>query len=105
MGMWIGSVITLLLSLILGFFELSGFDLVLLIIVSVVYMVGVQARTVRKHLPLNIHIVKLDLDQMNEDELRAERLAFEETWNRSNEIRTAISFVVSLVLIVLALRL
>ena len=51
------------------------------------------------HLPLNNHLQKLNLNEMNDQTLRKERLQFEAKWNFYNNIRTAIGFFVNLILL------
>lgn len=104
MVVWLGSALSLVICAFLGFGLLEGVDRVLLLVATALYLVGVQISTVRVHLPLNNALQNIDPVQMNADELRAARLAFEPRWNRSNEIRTFIACCVAGLLLVLALR-
>jgi len=105
MLVWLGSAISIILCAALSLGSLGGVDLVLLLVATVIYVVGVQVATVRVHLPLNNALQKLDLTQMDADALRAARAAFEPRWNRSNEVRTVLATCTTLLLLVLVLRL
>ena len=65
---------------------------------------GVQLPTIFFHLPLNNKLQKIDLDNVSDDNVKVARLEFEQPWNRSNEIRTAMAVGVSLLLMLVALR-
>ena len=103
--MWLGSAVALLVCAVLGLGKLQGTDFALLLVATVIYLLGVQVATVVVHLPLNNRLQELNVDDMTEDELSAERDKFEPRWNTSNQIRTFIACCASLLLIVLALRL
>ena len=84
--------------------KLHGIDFYMLLFAAVAYIFGVQGSTIIVHLPLNNTLQKVDVDNSSDEELSKARLAFEQRWNRSNELRTAIASLVSLTLIVLALK-
>ena len=68
-------------------------------------MLGVQGITIAIHIPLNHHIQKLVIEELNDEALTDERVTFERKWNYFNIIRTSLSIFVSLkLLIILALR-
>lgn len=102
---WVGSVISLVLCALLGLFRLQGLDLILLQTATVLYLLGVQASTVRIHLPLNNKLQSHEVGKMSSNELKEVRAGFERRWNKSNEIRTVIASCTSLLLIILAIRL
>ncbi|MBT8124759.1 MAG: DUF1772 domain-containing protein [Gammaproteobacteria bacterium] len=102
---WIGSVISLIITAIYGFGKLHGLDLIILILATFGYVVGVQLSTIVIHLPLNNKIQKLDVEAMNAEQLSVERMEFETRWNKSNEIRTVIACLVSFLLIIIVARL
>jgi len=62
---------------------------------------GVQGITISVHLPLNSRIQKMNINKMNYQTLREERLKFETKWNLFNNIRTGIAFSVSLILLLI----
>lgn len=101
---WVGSAVSLIVCVISGFTKLQGIDLILLVIATVIYLVGVQVSTIVVHLPLNNELQKYDVENMDEKELRAARAGFEPRWNRSNNIRTVIACCVSFLLILLAIK-
>jgi len=105
MLVWVGSVVSLLLSTLVGFGRLAGFDRTLLLIAIVVYLAGVQLPTLTVNVPLNNQLQALDLETLREDELAEARADFEPRWNRWNQIRTVLATLIVAILIVLILRL
>ena len=98
---WIGSIVSLLstiLTSVIGF-GLSENWLVLLF--SVVYLFGVHGITIAIHIPLNNHIQKVLIEELNDAAITDERVKFERKWNYFNNIRTSISVSVSLLLLIL----
>ena len=88
---------TILVSLVS--FGLSETWLILLI--SFVYLLGVQGITVTVHIPLNNHIQKIKIEELNDETLADERLKFETKWNFFNYIRTSLAISVSVLLLIL----
>ena len=72
----------------------------LIVLVALIYLLGVQGITILIHLPLNNQIQKLNLEKLKDENLRNERLNFENKWNFFNNIRTTIAFFVSLTLLI-----
>ena len=85
---WVGSILSVLLSAILGTMDLSGQEAVLLWIGCGWYLLGVQLPTIVFNIPLNNTIQALEIDKLNESELTNSRVNFEAKWNRWNDIRT-----------------
>ena len=104
MLVWVGSAIAILVSAIFGIGRLQGVDLFLLALASLAYILGVQVSTIAIHLPLNNKLQTLDVDAMNETDIKVARDDFEQRWNASNLIRTAIASCVSVLLIMLLFR-
>ena len=102
---WAGSAVTLLLSAVMGFSRLAGFDRALLLIAVVVYLAGVQLPTLTINVPLNNKLQTLDLEAMSDAALASARVSFEPRWNRWNQIRTVQATLTSVLLIALVLRL
>ena len=71
---------------------------------TLAYVLGVQVSTIAIHLPLNKKLQTLDVDAMNETDIKVARNDFEARWNTSNLIRTAIASCVSALLIILLFR-
>ncbi|MGB2533791.1 MAG: anthrone oxygenase family protein [Candidatus Puniceispirillum sp.] len=89
----------------MAFITLSGVESWLIIAIGAIYLVGVQGITISIHLPLNNHLQRLDIDDLDAASLRDERVMFESRWVYFNRIRTAIAFSVSLILlIIIAMR-
>ena len=88
MLVWVGSILSVLVSAILGTMDLSGQEAVLLWIGCGWYLLGVQLPTIVFNIPLNNTIQVLEIDKLNESELTNSRVNFEAKWNRWNNIRT-----------------
>ncbi|MGK7940947.1 MAG: DUF1772 domain-containing protein [Crocosphaera sp.] len=100
---WVGSVVFLITSAILGIGQLNGF-LPLLIICALVYIFGVQLPTFTINVPLNNKLQTWDVMNMNETTLKTARFDFESRWNRWNTIRTFFACLTSTLLIILLLE-
>jgi uncharacterized membrane protein len=101
MLVWVGSVVVLITSAVLGFGQLDGTGRLLIIAVTLVYLLGVQLPTVAINVPLNNKLQTLDVDGMNEPAQKAARDDFEPRWNRWNVIRTVLASLVSALLTIL----
>ncbi|MGB2234252.1 MAG: DUF1772 domain-containing protein [Candidatus Puniceispirillum sp.] len=105
MLVWVGSIISVLCTMVTAFITLSGVESWLIIAIGAIYLVGVQGITISIHLPLNNHLQRLDIDGLDAASLRDERVMFESRWIFFNRVRTAIAFSVSLILlIIIAMR-
>ena len=102
---WAGSVLSLVLCAVTGFSRVAGLDRGLLLVAVVVYLAGVQLPTLTINVPLNNQLQTLDLETLSDDSLAAARGGFEPRWNRWNQIRTVLSTLTALLLIVLVWRL
>ena len=89
MLVWVGSILSVLASVILGTMDLSGQEAVLLWLGCGWYLLGVQLPTIAFNIPLNNTIQAIKIDKVNELELTNSRVNFEAKWNRWNRIRTA----------------
>ena len=97
---WIGSIISVLGTVLCAVVSLELRESWLIILCGVVYLLGVQGITMSIHLPLNNKLQKLVLDELSNQILKEERGNFEEKWNVYNKIRTALAFSVSLLFLV-----
>jgi len=104
MLVWLGSVIAIIVSALYGIGRLQGVDLFLLVLAVLAYVLGVQVLTIAIHLPLNNKLQTLNVDGMNETDIRVARNDFEPRWNTANLIRAAIASCVSVLLIILLFR-
>lgn len=95
---WMGSVVALLLSAVMGVLQLDGIERALVVVSALVYVLGVQVPTFRINVPLNNTLQRLDIDAMDEDALASARRAFENRWVRWNSIRTVMASLVSVAL-------
>ncbi len=105
MLVWVGSVVVLIISVVLGIGQLDGGGRLLIIFATIVYLLGVQLPTITINIPLNNKLQTLDVDTINEIEQKVARENFETRWNRWNSIRTVLSSLASALLIVLLFRL
>ena len=83
---WVGSIISVVSTIIISIFTLGILEGWKIIFVSLVYLIGVQAITIIIHLPLNRRIQKIDINSTNLQSLNEERKNFETKWNYFNNI-------------------
>ncbi len=102
---WIGSVVALVTSAVLGIGQLDGDGRLLIIIAALAYVLGVQLPTFTINVPLNNKLQTLDVDAMNETTREAARKDFEPRWNQWNSIRAAFASLASALLMILLFRL
>lgn len=105
MLVWVGSVVALVTSVVLGIGQLDGVGRLLIIFGALAYLLGVQLPTVAINMPLNNKLQSLDVDSMNETTQKAARKDFESSWNLWNSIRTSFASLASALLIILLFRL
>ena len=101
MLVWVGSIISVLCTMLTAFITLSGVESWLIIEIGAIYLLGVQGITISIHLPLNNHLQRLNVDDLNAASLHDERVMFENRWTYFNRIRTAIAFSVTLILLII----
>ena len=92
MIVWVGSLISVIGTLIVSLMGPYLVETVLVVIAGFVYLLGVQGLTVLVHLPLNRRIQTVNVEERDASALREERLLFESRWIRFNWIRTLIGF-------------
>ena len=97
---WIGSIVAILITIVASLITVGLSEAWITILVGAAYLVGVQGITVAIHIPLNNHIQKLNIEELNDKTLADERLKFETKWNFFNKIRTGIAISVSLLLLI-----
>ena len=95
MLVWIGSVVALIISAVLGVGQLGGIERSLLIFAALGYLLGVQLPTITVNVPLNNKLQALDADALDATAQNKAREDFEPRWNRWNSIRVASSSLVS----------
>ena len=100
---WVGSVVALVTSVVLGVGQLDGAGLIIFALLA--YLLGVQLPTIFINIPLNNKLQTLDVDAMNETSQKAVREDFEPRWNLWNAIRAAFASLASGLLIILLFRL
>ena len=102
---WVGSIISILGTIITSILSLGIVEAWLIIFAGVIYLLGVQGITISIHLPLNKHIQKIDINSTNSQTLSEARKNFEKKWNYFNNIRTGIAiFVILIFLLILTIR-
>ena len=102
---WVGSIIAILSSIIIAIVFVGISETWLIVLVGVVYLLGVQGITISIHIPLNNHLQQVNIDELNAERLSEERIKFESKWNNFNIIRTIVAFSVSVILLlILAIR-
>jgi uncharacterized membrane protein len=101
---WLGSVVVLVIGLGLGLGQVVGFDRMLLVLATGIYLLGVQLPTFIVNVPLNNELQAMDVDVANESACRSARKRFEPRWNQWNTIRTALAALTSALLILFLIR-
>jgi uncharacterized membrane protein len=96
---WIGSVISIVCLMIAVTVGSDQSDGRLTALVGAMYLLGVQGVTIAIHLPLNRHIQKLHIADLDAQALREERVRFEEKWNAYNTLRTGFAVFVTVMLL------
>ena len=96
MRTWVGSIISVLSVMAISILSLGVSEAWIIFVVGLIYLLGVHGITISIHLPLNNHIQKIDINDMNNQSLNEERTNFEMRWNYFNKIRTFIAFAASL---------
>ena len=100
MLIWVGSIMSVLSLLLISIAYVGLSETWLIVLVTLIYLFGVQGVTILIHLPLNNQIQKLNLEKLKDDNLKNERLIFETKWYFFNNIRPTIAFFVSLTLLI-----
>ena len=101
MSTWIGSIIAMLTTILVSLVSFGLPETWLILLIGVAYLLGVQGITVAIHIPLNNHIQKVKIEELNNETLANERLKFETRWNFFNYIRTSIAISVSVLMLIL----
>ena len=96
---WIGSIVAMLTTILVSLVSVGLPETWLILLIGVTYLLGVQGITVAIHIPLNNHIQKVKIEELNDETLANERLKFETKWNFFNYIRTTIAISVSVLLL------
>lgn len=105
MLVWLGSMLALVASTLLGIWQLKGVDQILLIASCLIYLFGVQLPTFTINIPLNNHLQSRDLDAMSDTELMETTAAFDSRWLKWNAIRTVLAILTTVLLLILLIRL
>ena len=94
---WVGSIMSVLGTIITSILSLGILDAWIIIIAGVVYLLVVQGITISIHLPLNKSIQNIDINSSNSETLSKMRKRFETKWNYFNNVRTVVAFFVVLI--------
>ena len=70
---WIGSIVAILTTIVASLITAGLLEFWLIILVGAAYLLGVQGITVAIHIPLNNHIQKLNIEELNDKTLAYER--------------------------------
>ena len=81
---WVGSIVAMLTTILISLVSFGLSETWLILLISFVYLLGVQGITVAVHIPLNNHIQKIKMEELNDETLADERLKFETKWNFFN---------------------
>ena len=101
MLMWVGSAVSLLITMGLGFFHLSSSKLGVLVFCTIAYLIAVQLSTALINIPLNNQLQTMDCQNATDEALIKARSQFEVRWNKWNQRRSVVAILVSLLLIMI----
>ena len=102
---WIGSILAVLATIFVSLVSIGFAEAWIIVLVAFVYLLSVQGITVAIHIPLNNHIQRIKIEDLNDEALADQRQKFETKWNFFNNIRTSIAISVSVLLLIpLAIR-
>ena len=101
---WIGSAISLLAAALLGFGQLDTPGRIIIVVAALLHVLVVQLPTISINIPLNNELQALDVEAMDDAAREAARAKFEPRWNRWNTIRTWVSYLVTMLLLILLFR-
>jgi uncharacterized membrane protein len=104
MLVWLGSIVAVLASLVIGFRQLDGIERLLLIFAGALYLLFVHLPTFTINVPLNNKLQALDVDSADDASLGEARRDFESRWMLWNSIRTVCASLASVLLMILLLR-
>ena len=102
---WVGSVVALVTSAVLGIGQLDGAGRLLMVFAAFAYLFGVQLPIFTINVPLNNKLQTLDVDALIETTQKAARRDFEPRWILWNSVRTVFACLASAILIVILFRL
>ena len=74
---WIVSIVAMLTTILVSLVSVGLPETWLILLIGVTYLLGVQGITVAIHIPLNNHIQKVKVEELNDETLANERLKFE----------------------------
>ena len=97
---WIGSIVAILSTISASLVTVGLSETWLIILVGAAYLLGVQGITLAIHIPLNNHIQKLNIEELDDKTLADEHMKFETKWNFFNIIRTGIAISISLLMLI-----
>ena len=95
---WVGSVLTLMLSAVFGLWHLDSISRITLLLATVIYIVGVQLPTITINVPLNNRLQAHDASSSDDTVQIQARNDFESRWNFWNSFRTILASLVSVTL-------
>lgn len=104
-GVWVGSIGATVSMLVLGTLQLTGAARYGMWFAGGLYLLAVQAPTIRFNIPLNNAVQALDIDALDAPALAEARRTFETPWNRWNRFRTGTAIVSVFALLVLQILL
>ena len=101
MLVWVGSILSTLVTLVLGTLELSGVARGVLWVACGLYLLAVQGPTNRFNIPLNNSVQALEIESLKDAEAAEARARFEVPWNRWNRFRSLAASLTVVALLIL----
>ena len=85
---WIGSIIAMFTSILVSLAHVGLSEAWPIVLIAGAYLLGVQGITAAIHIPLNNHIQKVKIEDLDNRTLADVRLKFEAKWNFFNYVRS-----------------
>ena len=73
---WIGSIMAMLATILVSLVSIGFAEAWLIVLVAFAYLLGVQGITIAIHIPLNNHIQRIKIEDLNDEVLADQRLKF-----------------------------
>jgi uncharacterized membrane protein len=99
MIVWIGSILTLLISTLLAWTSTSIMTSSILSVLFIICLMGVHIPTVTKNIPINLRCQQCDIDHASSSDIEDLHKDFIDIWLPWNKTRTIISLLVGVVIL------
>ena len=98
---WIGSILSVLATILVSLVSIGFAEGWLIALVAFVYLLGVQGITMAIHIPLNNHIQRIKIEDLNDESLADQRLKFEKNGISLIKLEQVSPFLLAVLLLIL----